>query len=452
LVARLGSTLAVVLGVAQGGCSLVANLGDPKGLEPTGDSGAVLAEAGVDPDASDADDAGDDGDSGANSSLAALTVAVGARHACAVVSDGTSSPENGTIRCWGANDQGQLGSDPAVVPSSSTPLEVAGRGTGAPPQSKAKTLSLAGGYSCTTTQDTFLLCWGNVTEASGVTRNPPTPAYEPSPMYFYVRQLAQLASASMTAEGGCCTLQDTSLVCWGGDLAPSAPDGGVTLDGGVFVADRFETVSVGRDHACGIAATTSTSSRDVECWGANDHGQTGLPFSPLVSHPNHLGLGANGTLLQVATGGDTSCALFEGGALYCWGANDHGQLGTGTVGVDSQVPVAVTFPGSYAPIAVALGDTHACAVLSDRSVWCWGDDSAAQLGDGTGGTSTTTPSKVQRIPGHFLTGVTSIAAGGSTTCATLLGDPNVWCWGANDSGQAGQPAGAPVPYATRIPW
>jgi alpha-tubulin suppressor-like RCC1 family protein len=409
------------------------------------DTGAM---AGYEDATTDGDDTGPGADS--SSTLQAVAIAVGATHACAVVSDAPGSPENGTIRCWGANDSGQLGTDPATVPFSYRPVKVVGRGT--PEQNNAASLTLAAGYSCTTTTDGYLLCWGNVPGGSGVTRQDSTLPYEPSQMQYVVQPLAQVASASMGPSGGCCTLQDQSLVCWGGDLAPTKPDGGVTfLDGGVIVSDQFHSVAVGRAHACG-GATSTSSVLDVECWGANDDGQTGLYPSPVVSAPNHLGL-AHGNLLQVAAGGNNSCALFDNGALYCWGADESGQLGPGGTLTSSQVPVAVTFPSTAVPIAIAVGDAHACAVLSDRSAWCWGDDSMAQLGGGPGGPSfSVTPSRVQRSPGHNLSGVARMAAGGRTTCVTLFGDTHPWCWGANDHGQAGLPPPGAVPYAKRVLW
>jgi serine/threonine-protein kinase len=445
---RLGTTFVIGLGVLAAGCSIVANLGDPRELEPPG---------GGTPDAD-----GDDGGRGV--ALQAQSLAVGGTHACAVVSAGALSPQNGTMRCWGQNNAGQLGNDPQEVGSSSTtPVEVSGVGTAE--QVGAASLTLATSYSCTITTDGFLMCWGDVPSGTGVAREQATPSvasYEPSYMDFGLARLEAVGTASVTDEGGCCTLTtDRSLLCWGADLAPPTPDGGVTqVDGGVILGDLFDSVAVGRTHACGLAATASSAEEDVECWGGNLHGQTGLPFSDLVSHPNHLGLGAKGRLRAVATGGDESCALSESpGVLYCWGANDFGQLGpAGTPGTDSPVPLPVTFAESDggpagAPIGVAVGDGHACAVLFGAHVYCWGDNSSSQLGVGPNGpSSSATPLIVQKAAGHNLTDVESIAAGGQTTCVTLRDDPHVWCWGANDYGQAGQPGGGTVAYATPVTW
>jgi alpha-tubulin suppressor-like RCC1 family protein len=383
------------------------------------------------------------------SNVQAQAVAVGGSHACAIVYEGPGNAANGSIRCWGGNESGELGADPDAIVYTPRPVHVADPGGTELPA--AASLMLAAGYSCTVTTDQYLLCWGAVPEGSGVTREQPAPAYEPSLMDVDVRPLAGVASASMGLSGGCVTLADSSLVCWGADLAPTTitPDGGVVSlgDGGVIVGDKFDSVSVGSDHACGIAETDTAGSRDVECWGADDRGQAGLAFTSVVNRAHHLGLGAVGRLTQVASGGDNSCALFDTGEVECWGAGDSGVLGTS--GPDTYVPQPVHFASTTGvPIQLAMGDAHACALLSDRTVWCWGDNSASQLG---GGASYQAPSLVLG-PSGPLSGVLSVAAGGKTTCAILLRDPDVWCWGANDHGQAGQPAGQPVPYATRVSW
>lgn len=451
---RRAATLVIALGALGSGCSIVANLGDPREMAhddggPGGPEAAVGSDGGV-------DDGG--GDDATASTLQPLAIAVGPKHACAVVNAGTSSPFNGTVRCWGANDTGQLGIDSNRVPSSYQPIAIAAISGSTEPLS-AEGVTLAPGYSCAITTDGYFLCWGNVPEGAGIKRESPVAPWEPSSMDFGPAPLIGLATASVTGEGGCVTLAaDRSLVCWGNDLAPATPDGGVThLDGGVIVGDSFDVVSVGGAHACGIAVTPSSGAQDVECWGVNAHGQTGLPSSPLVGHPNKLGLGAGGPLKQVATGGNDSCALLVSGHLFCWGANDRGQLGAGA-GPDSPVPLPVSLPNqssglSSVPKQLAVGDGHVCALTEDSHVWCWGDNSQAQLGQGGASSSIpSTPQAVQKAPGHALAYVDAIAAGGQTTCAKLFDDKRVYCWGANDQGQAGQPGGGTVGYATPVAW
>jgi alpha-tubulin suppressor-like RCC1 family protein len=425
------AAIALCTGLYAAGCATVVSLGDPARLEPS--------------------DGGQD-DGLATSTIQAVAVAVGSKHSCAVIGDDTpGSPLNGTIRCWGANDYGQLGSDPDMVQTSSTPRTVAGRSQ--PEQAGATAVALASNYSCTITDTGYLLCWGGVPTESGVVRQEETPPWEPSQMLLGTNPLGQVTSAAITITGGCCMQQDLPLLCWGPDVTTATDaDGGTTrLDGGISVEDGVLSVAVGRAHACAIANTTS-SLKDVLCWGANDRGQAGRPASDPVLTPAPLGLGSKGTIISVAAGGDDSCALFHDGTIVCWGAGANGQLGPSSPNTDSAAPVQVPIASQAKATAIAVGAQHSCALLEDTSVWCWGDDSVSQLGAGQATSYSPTPLRVQKQAGHNLSEVTKLAAGGQTTCVTLRNDRGVWCWGANDQGQAGQPGVAPVQYATRVPW
>jgi alpha-tubulin suppressor-like RCC1 family protein len=167
--------------------------------------------------------------------------------------------------------------------------------------------------------------------------------------------------------------------------------------------------------------------------------------------PLHLGSAIN-PVTQVAAGGDQSCALMADLTAYCWGDNARGQLGNGTVGVASATPMLVKFaaPGPK-PRQLAVGAHHTCAAMDDDSARCWGDNSKSQLAQPASVTGSALPVPALKAPGTGLPYVESVAVGGDTTCAVRLEISKlpISCWGANDSGQAGQPLSvAVVPYAT----
>ena len=115
----------------------------------------------------------------------------------------------------------------------------------------------------------------------------------------------------------------------------------------------------------------------------------------------------------------------------------------------------VAFSTKAQAVALAIGDDHACAAMSDESVQCWGDDALGQLGFPSAAGYSAQPANAQRIlSGSIgdLPRVKRIAAGGGTTCVIRWGDPQVWCWGQNDAGQAGQSPSASVPVATPVAW
>src|SRR2546425_583931 len=180
-------------------------------------------------------------------------------------------------------------------------------------------------------------------------------------------------------------------------------------------------VATGAEHACALLGDST-----VRCWGAGDSGQRGDgTFNNSSTVPVAVG-GLTGAV-TVVTGGYHTCALLSDGTVQCWGENVEGQLGDGTSGRSSSPPVRVS--GLSGAVAVSGGYRHTCALLGDGTVQCWGRNLEGQLGDGTT-TSSTTPVRVGGI-----TSAVAIAAGqgGVHTCA-LLADGSVKCWGAVGAG------------------
>ncbi|WP_224371256.1 RCC1 domain-containing protein [Hyalangium versicolor] len=123
---------------------------------------------------------------------------------------------------------------------------------------------------------------------------------------------------------------------------------------------------------------------------------------------------------QVATGGGFTCALRRDGTLWCWGANESGQLGAGDVTPHpgptrvSKLPLEV--------VSVAAGTSHACAALRDGSLWCWGRSEYGALGQGDVRSSSVP------IPISGMSEVVRVAAGVDKTCAWKK-DGSLWCFG-----------------------
>jgi len=165
-------------------------------------------------------------------------------------------------------------------------------------------------------------------------------------------------------------------------------------------------------------------------FGTNQYGELGngtTSATPSLSPTAAAGL--PGTIRQLATGLRSSAALLTDGSLWTWGDDNLGQLGYGTNGGLITTPTRV--PGLSGVTQVALGDEGSgYAVESDGSLWAWGDNSGAQLGNG----STTSTSSPVRVP--LLTGVIQVAAGGEYALA-LRSDGTVWSWGINSHGELG---------------
>jgi alpha-tubulin suppressor-like RCC1 family protein len=110
------------------------------------------------------------------------------------------------------------------------------------------------------------------------------------------------------------------------------------------------------------------------------------------------------------------------GEVYCWGANDAGQLGDGTNATRARPGKVADLPKAR---AVATGDAFSCAVLEDGAVRCWGDGTKGQLGDGAAQT------RAKPTPVSELMNVTQLEARGMQACARKT-DGSVLCWGETD--------------------
>jgi len=162
---------------------------------------------------------------------------------------------------------------------------------------------------------------------------------------------------------------------------------------------------------------------------------TRWPPGPVLSLPADALDSATPVLL--ASGHQHTCAARAGGTPLCWGDNEQGQLGRGTL-TDEGVPQPV--PGLGRVRDLSCGAQHCCAVGVGGGVWCWGANRKGQLGDGT---TTTRPEPV-RVAG--LSGVASVAAADEHTFAVLK-DGSVQAWGDNGLSLLG--TGEDAPSLTR---
>jgi alpha-tubulin suppressor-like RCC1 family protein len=184
------------------------------------------------------------------------------------------------------------------------------------------------------------------------------------------------------------------------------------------------TIDAGGDHACMLM-----SDRSVRCFGRNQWGQLGDGhFFTNASTPVPV-VGLT-TAIDVGAGMEHSCSVLADGTMRCWGTRYVGQLGDGSNDGLTDVPVAVQ--NLTGAIAGVVGGFHTCAILSDRSMRCWGFNEDGQVGNGATAFSANVPQAVVGVGGP----VSAATAGGYHTCA-LLPDSTVRCWGRNTRGQLG---------------
>ncbi len=255
----------------------------------------------------------------ASQTLSAATLATGGYHTCMVKNDGT-------LACWGLNDDGRATS----------------------PSGTFSQLSVGWDHACALRTDASLICWGR--NESG----------QPAPV------VGSFSQISAGYDYTCALKTDATLACWGDNLM-IPPTG------------TFTQISTGWYHACGIK-TDGT----LACWGKNDYQPATPPegtFLQVTANGYHsCGIKTDSTVVcwgntsrnqasppagaftQIVAGFWYTCGIKTDGTLACWGDNDYGQA----------MPPAGSF------LQVSAGYQHACGVRTDGTVTCWGDNSKGQ--------------------------------------------------------------------------
>ena len=230
-------------------------------------------------------------------------------------------------------------------------------------------------------------------------------------------------------EMGCAVLSSGGLKCWGRNSNGQVGDGTTTdrttpvAVSGLSSGVTGISVGIANYSTCALVSTGG-----VKCWGYNNYGQLGDGTKTNRSTPVNVS-GLSSGVSAISVGDRFTCAVLSNGAAKCWGGNSSGNLGDGTI-TDRTTPVDVSGLSSGVS-TIAAGGTHTCALLSTGGVKCWGNNSNGRLGDGT-----TMWSNFPVDVSGLSSGVSAISAGGQHTCA-LLSNGGVKCWGVNSSGQLG---------------
>lgn len=361
-------------------------------------------------------------------------LAVGGLHVCGLLA-------SGSVVCWGANDDGQCGSGFTFEVRHPAAVEL----SPGVPLTGAVALSLGERHSCAALADGTVRCWG--ANLQGQLGNGTTTEYVNAQLVELApgQPLTGVASVALGGAHSCARLANGETWCWGdnglgqlGDASFSSRVRPSRVDSAPNVPlAGTGALALGGQHSC-----ATLSGGELHCWGDNYGGQLGNGESSANGrdHPSTV-LRARGEPLTgvraVAAGGGHNCALLESGEAVCWGQNLSGELGDGTHEERAfPVPVEVAPGVRLAGIAaLALGEFHTCALTNEGGAWCWGSNGGGQLGDGTV-SSRPRPVPVEASPEAPLAGVIELRAGGGHSCARLAGG-EAYCWGSNSSGQLG---------------
>jgi alpha-tubulin suppressor-like RCC1 family protein len=290
-------------------------------------------------------------------------------------------------------------------------------------------ISEGGGGGCALTSGLAVKCWGSFDGNDFV---------EQTSAVGVAALPGGVASVAAGSIDGCAVSTSGSLQCWGGNGSGEVGNGTtnpqatpVTVSG---LSSGVGYVAEGDNVTCAAKGKKD----NLFCWGANDRGQLGDDTTTDRSTPVSIPYEA----VQVSNGFDDTCTVALGGVnpdfAVCTGANDHGELGNGKMNTGVAHPVKVkSLPGT--PVQVAVGGgfdgstnpaQYACAVLTNGQVYCWGDGADGRLGNGLN-TDSASPVQVS------LSGpAKQVVAGAYFACALLM-TGNVQCWGSDFQGELG---------------
>ncbi len=273
----------------------------------------------------------------------AKAISAGENHTCAIL-------DNDSVKCWGLNSSGQLGQD-----STSTIGDASGEmatltainlGT----SRTAKAVAAGENHTCAILDNDSVKCWGlnssgqlgqdstsNIGDASG------------EMAALTAINLGTSRTAKAIAAGAnhtCSILDDDSVICWG--LNSSGQLGqGDELNIGDAIDEMANlnpidfgtnitagSISTGRDHTCALLSDTT-----LKCWGGNTEGQLGQGNADSVGGSTNSSIAALGAInlgdavviSSISAGAEYSCSVLEDYTIKCWGKNNSGQLGQGTV-------------------------------------------------------------------------------------------------------------------------
>lgn len=309
-----------------------------------------------------------------------------------------------------------------------TPVEVKGL---------ERATAISAGYfnACALIRGGTIKCWGYNYRGSLSKR---TAKYDASPVA--VKGISNAASLSVGYAHACAVIAGGRVQCWGDNVYGALGDGTTKrrLTPVSVVGIRDATmVSAGGFQSCALLRSGL-----IKCWGADNFGQLGngpAPDSGTAQSLTPVQAQGVSNAVSVNITDDHSCAMRSNGTVICWGDNGIGQLGHGASG-----PTLSDVSGITNATAITSRVSRSCALLVGGSISCWGDNHYAELGDGTR-TDRQIPVSVSGIRTAY-----QVTTGGIHTCALLFGG-TIKCWGWNKKGQlgSGTTKHSPTPITVR---
>jgi alpha-tubulin suppressor-like RCC1 family protein len=395
--------------------------------------------------------------SGAQRRVAAALIAALVAALTLVIAATAQAHEPYLGKAWGLNHNGQLGDGTTTGPEECGPEKAACSTTPVEVSKLSGVTAIAGGpaalnhFSVALLENGSVMAWG--AGFQGQLGDGKTTA---SDVPVAVSGLSSATAIAAGEEHGLALLSDGTVMAWGyngnGELgdgtfetrdlpvpvcaprigAPKEPPQAEPCPSGPYLSGVV-AIAAGGEHSLAVL-----SDGTVVAWGKGNEGQLGNGTTTGSDLPVKVSGLTEAT--AVAAGNNHSLALLKAGTVKAWGKGTEGQLGNGTA-TSSDVPVAVSGLKAGEVTAIAGGQTHSLALLSNGTVKAWGSNAKGQLGDGmstgpeTCGVETCSKTPVE-VTFQGGTVVSAVSAGAQHSLA-LLSNGTVEAWGANGSGQLG---------------
>lgn len=392
-----------------------------------------------------------------------VEISAGAEHTCARRGDGS-------VKCWGNGLDGRLGlgdilwhgSGPNEMGDALAMVDLGYN-------RKARQVSAGHDHTCAVLEDWSVKCWGANGEGQLGQGDTQTRGDEPGEMgdYLSVVDLGVYRTARSVSAGHrdtCVVLDNGGVKCWGQDELGKLGQGnsGSLGDEPGEMGDYLSIIDLGRDeYAVSVEATYQHTcalleSGFIKCWGYQNAGRLGMEgndasgddLAEMGDALPVVDLGYNRHGASLGLGYLHSCAVLnDNGALKCWGYGQGGRLGLGDnesrgVSADQMGDALqeIALGHDAAVRLVAPGDEHTCALLTNGAVKCWGVASLGRLGSGDaydrGDERGEMGDELSRVDLGTERVARALASGYRHSCA-LLDDGSVKCWGEGDTGRLG---------------
>jgi alpha-tubulin suppressor-like RCC1 family protein len=361
-------------------------------------------------------------------------VATGNGFTCLIIGDA------GELKCFGHNDHGQLGNNTNI--NSTDPVPVLDAETNNNPIVGAKQITAGEQHACALLKNGRAICWGD--NSYGQAGNSYSKDAGVKTVLENDKTKRPFSDIKQIAAGGNSTCiiagQDESLYCFGErygsktkfNFVPEKLD----IVGMIQTLSEVKQVSLGNGFGCALSRTK------VYCWGKNDHKQLGSTINAsgsekaVVVEVHFPIMGALSKIEMIATGENHACGIHrDEGTVFCWGENEYGQLGTTSRhGQPERVAVGANNLSLKNVKYLAAGKDRTCTITKSDELYCFGNGIHGLLGN---------EKQLSTFPVHVLdpnldpiTSSSSIAIGTDHACV-IGNNSKLYCFGLNQYGQLG---------------